>query len=48
MIRNFHNGPAGRDSTRPARAHLIARWQRGPDGKLECRWLHQPSLHVPD
>lgn len=48
MTFNFRNWPAGHDNVRPLRARLIARWQRGTDGKLECRWLHQPSLHVPD
>ena len=48
MTFNFRNWPAGHDNVRPLRARLIARWQRGTDGKLECRWRHQPSLHVPD
>lgn len=48
MTFHFRAWPSNHDNVRPVRARLIARWQRGADGKLECRWLHQPSLHVPD
>jgi len=36
--RSFPAYPAGQSAFRARRARLIARWHRGSDGKLECRW----------
>ena len=41
MTCNFHNWPTDHDHARPVRVRLIARWRRGADGKLECRWVPQ-------
>jgi hypothetical protein len=32
----------------PRRSRLIARWRRGTDGRLECRWVRQPTNFPPD
>ena len=38
----------GREIVRRRRSRLIARWQRGADGQLECRWLRQPINFLSD
>ena len=55
MTFNFRNWPSGLfdypsvpglPSRRP---RLVARWKRGPDGKLDCRWVRQqPASYLSD
>lgn len=47
MTFNFRSWPTGQDNLRPVRVRLIARWQRGADGKLECRWEPRPARPFP-
>jgi hypothetical protein len=38
----------GRGNPLRRRFRLIARWQRGADGHLECRWLRRPMNFLSD
>ena len=48
MTFHFRNWPIGLDETHRApaqtRPRLAARWQRGPDGRLTCRWERMPVV----
>ena len=39
----FHPDDHGFGNSPRRRFRLIAHWQRGADGHLECRWLRRPS-----
>ena len=54
MTFNFRNWPSGLSDPSlvrgmlSGRPRLVARWQRGTDGKLACRWVRQPAGHLPN
>jgi hypothetical protein len=54
MTFNFRNWPTGlgdfplTPERRAGRPRLVARWQRGPDGKLACRWVRRPVCQFSD
>jgi hypothetical protein len=59
MTFHFHNLPflgtsaflseqCGRCNPPRRRLSLIARWQHGAEGRLECRWERQSGNFLPD
>jgi hypothetical protein len=57
MTFHFHSFPGaavflrddfGWENPPRRRVRLIARWQRGADGQLKCRWRRQQTNFPPD